>query len=129
MEQNTVIGRRHWAIAEGYIPEGSHGPEPEFLSHETACVLNPSAEDAHLTITIFYKDRDPIGPYRATVPARRTRHLRFNDLTDPEPIPRGTDYASVIESNVPVVVQHTRLDSRQAANAIFSTVAFAGNEP
>jgi hypothetical protein len=128
MEQQRVIGRRLWAIAEGYIPEWSHGPEPEFLSHETACVLNASSEDAHLTITIFYKDRDPMGPYRATVPARRTRHIRFNDLTDPEPIPRGTDYASLIESNVPVVVQHTRLDSRQAANALFSTVAFAASE-
>jgi hypothetical protein len=128
VEPHTVIGRRLWAIAEGYIPEWSHGAEPEFLSHETACVLNASSEEARLTITIFYQDRDPVGPYRVTMPARRARHIRFNDLTDPEPIPRGTDYASLIESNVPVVVQHTRLDSRQAANALFSTVAFAGNE-
>ena len=125
---NTPVGRRRWAIAEGYIPEGSHGPEPQFLSHETACILNTSAEDAHVTITIFYTDRDPGGPYRVTVPGRRTRHLRFNDLTEPESIPRGTDYASLIESDVPVVVQHTRLDSRQAENALLSTIAFAGNE-
>ena len=65
------------------------------------------------------------GPYHVTVPARRTKHVRFNDLTDPEPIPRATDYASVIESDVPIVVQHTRLDSRQAENALLSTVAFA----
>jgi hypothetical protein len=26
---------------------------------------------------------------------------------DPEPIPRGTDYSSVIEADQPVVVQHT----------------------
>jgi hypothetical protein len=59
-----------------------------------------------------------------TVPARRTKHLRFNDLTDPAPIPLDTDYASVIESTHPIVVQHTRLDSRQAENALFSTMAF-----
>lgn len=41
--------------------------------------------------------------------ARRTLHQRFNDLRDPEPIPRATPYASVITSNVPIVVQHTRL--------------------
>ncbi len=66
----------------------------------------------------------PSGPYRVTVPPRRTRHVRFNDLDDPEPIPRGTDYASVIESDVPVVVQHTRLDSRQAENALLTTIAY-----
>ena len=31
----------------------------------------------------------------------------------------------MIESDVPIVVQHTRLDSRQAENALFSTVAYA----
>jgi hypothetical protein len=51
--------------------------------------------------------------------------VRFNDLDDPEPIPRDTDYASVIESDVPVVVQHTRLDSRQADNALITTIAYA----
>jgi hypothetical protein len=73
---------------------------------------------------VYFSDRDPAGPYRVTVPGRRTRHLRFNDLDDPEPIPAATDYACVIESDVPIVVQHTRLDSRQAENALLSTVAF-----
>lgn len=123
-----TVGRTRWAIAEGYIPGRSHGPEPAFTSHETACFLNATNQDAHLTITIFFSDREPVGPYRVTVPARRTLHLRFNDLTDPAPIPRDTDYASLIESDVPIVVQHTRLDSRQADNALLSTVAFAADE-
>jgi hypothetical protein len=122
------LGRTRWAIAEGYIPSYSHGPEPQFTSHETACLLNSSDQDAHVAITIFYSDREPVGPYRVTVRARRTHHLRFNNSTDPEPIPRDTDYASVIESDVPIVVQHTRLDSRQAENALVSTIAFAANE-
>lgn len=117
-------GARLWAIAEGYIPEGSTGPEPEMTSHETACILNASGDDAEIRITLYFADREPAGPYELTVPARRTRHLRFNELDRPEPVPRGTDFASVIESTVPVVVQHTRLDSRQAENALLSTVAF-----
>jgi hypothetical protein len=121
------IGRRRWAIAEGYIPGQSTGPEPELTSHETACLLNAGDQDANVEITIFHEDRDPVGPYRVTVPARRTVHLRFNDLDDPEPIPRDTPYASVIESDVPIVVQHSRLDSRQAENALLSTVAFAAD--
>ena len=119
-----AIGAREWVIAEGYIPPESHGPQPQMLSHETVCMLNTSDEDANVEITIYYKDREPIGPYKVTVPSRRTKHLRFNDLKDPEPIPRGTDYSSVIRSDVPIVAQHTRLDSRQAENALLSTIAY-----
>lgn len=94
-------------------------------SHETACILNTSDADARVAITLYFTDRAPVGPYHITVPARRTRHLRFNDLEDPESVPTETDYASVIESNVPIVVQHTRLDSRQAENALLTTMAYA----
>lgn len=120
-----TIGRRLWAIAEGYIPGESSGPGRAFESHETACLLNPGDADAEVAITIYFSDREPVGPYRLTVPARRTRHIRFNDLEDPAPVPRDTDYASMIEANVPIVVQHTRLDSRQAPLALLSTVAFS----
>jgi hypothetical protein len=120
----ATIGQTLWAIAEGYIPEGSTGPEPQMTSHETVCILNASEKDAHVAITVYFPDREPAGPYEFTVPARRTRHVRFNDLREPEPIPHGHDYASVIASDVPVVVQHTRLDSRQAANALLSTIAY-----
>jgi hypothetical protein len=119
------IGRRRWAIAEGYIPSQSSFSEPALSSHETACILNAGDQAAHIRITVFFADREPVGPYRVTVEARRTLHLRFNDLKDPSPIPRDTDYASVLESDVPIVVQHTRLDSRHAEISLLSTVAFA----
>lgn len=125
MKNGNGIGRQVWVIAEGYIPSESNGPAPQMTSHETACLLNASDRDAHVTITIYYADREPGGPYAVEVPARRTLHLRFNNLKDPEEIPRDTDYSSVIESDVPIVVQHTRLDSRQSAAALLSTIAFA----
>ncbi len=120
------IGQERWAIAEGYIPEWSNGPEPEMTSHETVCILNTGDEDANVTLTLFFADREPAGPYRLTVAARRTLHQRFNDLSDPEPVPRGTDYACLIEADRPVVVQHTRLDSRCAENALLTTMAYPG---
>ena len=95
--------------------------------HGSARLLDASDRDAHVAIAVFFADREPAGPCRVTVPARRTTHVRFNDLSDPEPIPRDTDYASRIESDVPIVVQHTRLDSRQAENALLSTIACAGD--
>ena len=94
------------------------------LSHEAVCLLNAGSDEAHVSITIFFSDRDPVGPYRVTVPPRRTKHVRFNDLADPEPIPHAQEYASVIESDVPIVCQHTRLDSRQSENALMTTIAY-----
>jgi len=122
-----MIGQHRWAIPEGYIPAGSTGPAPEMTSHETLCILNAGDENADVEITIYFSDRDPVGPYRLTVPAERTEHVQFNDLDDPEELPRGTGFASVIESDVPIVCQHTRLDSRQAENALLSTMAYAGD--
>ena len=121
------IGYRRWAIPEGYIPDPRGDAEPELESHETACILNASDDDAHVEIRVYFSDREPSGPYSLTVPARRTAHVRFNELDQPEPIPRGTDYASIITSDVPVVVQHTRLDARRSKLALLSTIAYAGD--
>lgn len=118
------VGETTWVVPEGYIPETSTGPEPEMISHGTLCILNTGNRDAHIEVTVYFRDREPIGGYRRTVGARRTLHLRFNDLDDPQPVPRGTDFASVLRSDLPVVVQHTRLDSRQAQNALMTTMAY-----
>jgi hypothetical protein len=118
------IGRTTWAIAEGYIPPASTGKTRELTSHETVCILNASDVEAKVAITVYFADRDPAGPYVFSVGARRTRHLRFNEFKDPAPIPVNTDFSSVIVSNTPIVVQHTRLDSRQAELALLSTMAF-----
>jgi hypothetical protein len=89
-----TIGKKHWAIAEGYIPEYSHGPEPEMTSHETACILNANDTEAIVEIMIYFTDREPVGPYKVTVDPRRTKHMRFNNLTDPEPIPNSDRYST-----------------------------------
>lgn len=118
------LGATTWAVAEGYIPGSSTGPEPQMLSHETVCRLNTGDEDAHVEITVFLTDAERLGPGQLTVPARRAVHQRFNHLRDPE-VPRGeTSYVSVIRSDRPVVAQHTRLDSRQAENALLTTIAY-----
>jgi hypothetical protein len=120
-----AIGRKRWAIAEGYIPSQSSFNDRALISHETACILNASDHDAHVSIMIIFADREPVGPYRVTVAARRTLHLRFNDLNEPAIVPRDTDYSSVFESDVPIVVQHTRMDSRHAEVSLLSTTAYS----
>lgn len=126
MAHSSVLGCRIWAIAEGYIPAQSVDPgDPALVSHEAACLLNLGDTEARVEIMVYFEDREPVGPYRLTLPAHRTIHMRFNDLNDPEPIPRGTSYASLIRSSEPIIVQHTRLDSRNPNIALMSTVACA----
>ncbi len=120
----AALGSRTWAIAEGYIPPDDESKPRWLISHEAACLLNTSDEVAHVRLTLYFADREPVGPYRVSVPARRTLHLRFNDLREPEPVPAGTDFSSVIESDVPIVVQHTRLDSRDGRFALLTTLAY-----
>jgi hypothetical protein len=120
----NAIGKKRWAIPEGYIPSESISTDRALISHETACILNAGDDDAHITLTIFFTDRDPV-TYKLEVAARRTFHLRFNDLKDPAPVPLDTDYSSVFESDVPITVQHTRLDSRRAEISLLTTIAYA----
>jgi hypothetical protein len=119
-----AIGKKRWAIPEGYIPSESSSADRALVSHETACILNAGDDSAHVTLTVFFTNREPV-TYQVTVPARRTLHLRYNDLKDPEPVPLDTDYSSVFESDVPITVQHTRLDSRRAEISLLSTIAYA----
>src|SRR5438876_936896 len=116
------IGHKHWTIAEGRIPP---------LGDETVAFLNASLQEAHVQIFIYYTNRDPVGPYRLTVPAERMQQVRFNCLTDPEPIPRATEYASTIESDVPIVVQYPGCASEEMAEGLQemneSLISSAGN--
>ncbi|WP_344591578.1 sensory rhodopsin transducer [Actinomadura vinacea] len=118
------LGATRWAIGDGWIPPYSTGDDPALRSHESVCILNSGRQDADVAIVLYFADRPPAGPYRVTVPAARVRHVTLNELDEPEPVPVATDFSAVVTSSRPVVVQHTRLDSRQAANALFSTIAF-----
>jgi hypothetical protein len=124
-----VIGRHMWVIADGYIPTHSTCPAPEMTSHESACILNANDTDAEIELLFYYADREPVGPYKLRVTARRALHQRFNDLADPSRLPTGTDYCCLITSTAPIVVQHTRLDTRQAANSVMSTIAYPVDAP
>jgi hypothetical protein len=123
----SALGKKRWAIAEGYIPPDDATKPRAFVSHEAACILNTGDADAHLEITLYFADKEPSGPHLLTVPARRTLHLRLNELGQPAAVAPGIDYSTVIESDVPIVVQHTRLDSRKGELALLSTIAFASD--
>ena len=121
----TPIGKTHWAVPGGHVPLDRTGREPEFTSFDKLSVLNAGDRDAHLELTIYHHGREPVGPYRLKVAARRCRHVRVNDLIEPEAVPLDEDYSVVIRSDAPVVVQFTRQDTSRAANALCGAVGFA----
>jgi len=127
MPATAEIGSTTWVIAAALIPEWGEGPGAPVASRETASILNASEREAHASITVFFQNREPIGPYRVTVPARRAERLCFNDLEKPTPIPHDTQFACLIESDVPIVVQQTRLDARRGDAAAITTIAYSAN--
>lgn len=123
-DPDEPIGKRRWEVPGGHVPVDSTGPEPEMVSHDRLCLLNAGEEMATVELTLYYVDGHEAGPYPLTVAPRRVRHVRVNDLIDPYAPPLGEGYGAVVKSNVPIVVQFSRGDSRQSENATFSTVAY-----
>lgn len=116
-------GKRHWFVPDAFLPaDSSHG----VASHEAACLLNAGDREAQVRFTFFFEDRDPIGPVELTLGARRTWHVRLDDpgAIDGVELPRGVPYAYAVESDVPVVLQHSRLDTSAGGYTLFTTIAY-----
>lgn len=123
MTKNAPVGHTQWYFPDTYIPPTS--AEGTLTSHESICVLNCLQEDANLTITIYFEDRDPIEGIEVTVPGQRTRHIRTSSLAkNGETIPAGVPYAIGLVSSIPVIVQYSRLDATQPANALMTAIGY-----
>lgn len=115
-------GKHNWFVPDAYLPAESSGG---FVSHEAACLLNAGDGDAHVRFTFFFEDREPIGPVELVLGARRTWHVRLDDpqaLRGVE-LPRGVPYAYSVESDVPIVLQHSRLDT-SGGYTLFTSIAY-----
>lgn len=123
MNQGRSEGAYVWLIPDGFIPAESSG---SLESHEAISFLNTSERDAHVSISFYFSDREPIKDIRVTVAAERTRHIRTGDretLSGAE-VPKGIPYAVRVESDVPISVQHSRMDTSQEPLALMSTIAY-----
>ena len=92
-------------------------------SHDKIAVLNLSGEEAVLEICIFYENSSP-KVYEVKLRPQRLKKIRFNDLIDPEAIQMERNFSCYIRSNVPVVIQYSRLNSGSATNAEMTSMAY-----
>ena len=120
-------GHKTWVIAGGHIPLRTTGDEPEFSSRDELCLLNTGDRPAKIFIMVYHETKPPTGPYKIELKAECVRHVRFNDLVDPLPLSLDTDFAAVVTSDMPIVVQFTRMDTSEKILAGFTTMAFAAD--
>ena len=74
-------------------------------------MLNTGRQDAHLDLTLYFEDREPIRSFKAVCKAERTNHIRLDLLRDEkgQAVPQDVPYAIMVESDQPVVVQYLSL--------------------
>ncbi len=117
------LGKKVWLIADGFM---SNTKIDGYVSHEAVCVLNLSEEKAEIKLTIYFEDREPMSHFTAFCLPNRTNHIRLDKIQNDkgETIPKDVPYAILIESDVPVVCQHSRMDVSNSNIALMTTVAY-----
>lgn len=117
-------GRKVWYFPDGELPPP--GDEP-MKGHESIVVLNDNSCPANIRMSLYFTDREPVREVEVTVMPERVRCIRMDNEADLKGvvIPRETQYAIRLESDVPIVVQYGRLDTRQVKMAFYTTSGYS----
>ncbi len=120
---NNQEGHKTWVIPDGWLPPA--GGDGDLINHESLMIMNTGKKKAQIKVDIYFDDRDPVRDLPLTVEAERIKAIR---LDSPDELgfklPRATQYALRIKSDVKVIVQYGRMDVRQANLAYYGTMAY-----
>jgi hypothetical protein len=122
-----AYGKKTWLIPDTFLNSVSKNDQ---LSHEAICVINTSDIDAQIKLTLFFEDREVDTSFVSQCGACRTHHIRMDKIRNAEGrgIPHDIPYAVLIESNTPIVVQYSRLDTSRSEMALMTTIGYAVDE-
>lgn len=121
--QQNDEGKTQWVYPDLELPPPGDSP---LKGHESLIILNMNPIDASVTITLYFTDKEPIILAPITVTARRVRCLRLDKPDDIGiHIPRETQYALRLNSDIPVVAQYGRLDTRQQNMAFYTVMGYS----
>lgn len=116
-------GNYTWVVPDGWLPPV--GGEGDLINHESLMIMNTGSKPASVSIDIFFDDREPVKNLAISIGAERIKAIRL-DL--PEELgfklPRATQYALRVKSNVKIIVQYGRMDVRQSNLAYYGTMAY-----
>lgn len=118
-------GKKQWYIVDGYRPSPQPDPGAVYEGHESIMLLNTNPQEAHVSISVYFEDREPVENIPLTVPAKRIRCIRSDDkeaLGGLE-LHVGEQYSMSISSDVGIVVQYGRLDVQQSNMAYMALMA------
>lgn len=120
-----MSGKKQWYIVDGYRPSPTPDPAAVYEGHESIMILNPNPKDAHVLISVFFEDRDPVENIPYLVPAKRIRCFKSHekDVLGGLEIGVGVQYSMQIKSDVGVIVQYGRLDVQQSNMAYMALMA------
>jgi hypothetical protein len=117
------MGRRQWVYPDLELPPPGDFP---LKGHESLIVLNMNDFDATLLLTLYFTDKERVELAPTKVAARRVRCFRLDKVEDVGmKIPRETQYALRLRSDLPVVAQYGRLDTRQPNMAFYTVMGYS----
>lgn len=120
---SNVPGKQLWIFPDLELPPAG---DSLLEGHESVIVLNTGKQTARLNLTLYFPDREPVGGIAVEVEGERVRCLRLDHAEDLAGyvVPREQQYALRLESDIPVVVQYGRLDTRQPNMAFYTTMGY-----
>jgi hypothetical protein len=113
-------GKKIWIFPDGDLPEKNE--KSRFEAHEALMGLNTSNRDAHLQLSFYFSDKDPIEGIAQSVKAKRVKCIRMDhpDEIGGVQLPYRTQYALRVESDVEIVATFGRLDTASGEMAFYS---------
>ena len=120
-------GNKRFVLPDGCTPTQSTGEVP---SHECISVLNLNDEDAELTLTAYYMDKDPVKSQPIVCKAQRSTHIPmfFFKTEDGEPLDVNSPYSGIVDVTLPVYAQYARVVTAQPEYSITSMMMHAIDE-
>jgi len=116
-------GNFTWVVPDGWLPP--KGGQGDLVNHESLMILNTGKKKAHVKIDIYFDDRPPVLGLPVEIGAERIKAIRLDDPGQMGfDLPRATQYALRIRSDVRIIVQYGRMDTRQPNLAYYGTMAF-----
>jgi len=120
-----MSGKKQWYIVDGYRPSPQPDPNAVYEGHESIMILNTNSQDAHVLISVYFEDREPVENIPFTVPAKRIKCFKSDDSTvfGDFKLGVGVQYSLSITSDTGIIVQYGRLDVQQTNMAYMALMA------